>query len=138
MSYMLYETFRMPRYDDFLKQEPQMYSRFMNDPLDEEYLVSPGIVGSYADGEIPAEEIEVREAVIRFKVTGDQVLSMNLFHRLFHYRRYSEVRASFNKSRLALVDVVNRSPFHKAAMRRIYSDLPEQSIARRVLVDFIG
>ena len=65
-----------------------MYSRFMNDPLDEEYLVSPGIVGSYADGEIPAEEIEVREAVIRFKVTGDQVLSMNLFHRLFHYRRY--------------------------------------------------
>lgn len=40
MSYMLYETFRMPRYDDFLKQEPQMYSRFMNDPLDEEYLVS--------------------------------------------------------------------------------------------------
>lgn len=83
MSYMLYETFRMPRYDDFLKQEPQMYSRFMNDPLDEEYLVSPGIVGSYADGEIPAEEIEVREAVIRFKVTGDQVLSMNLFHRLF-------------------------------------------------------
>ncbi len=27
-----------------------MYSRFMNDPLDEEYLVSPGIVGSYADG----------------------------------------------------------------------------------------
>lgn len=46
MSYMLYETFRMPRYDDFLKQEPQMYSRFMNDPLDEEYLVSPGIVGS--------------------------------------------------------------------------------------------
>lgn len=116
---MLYETFRMPRYDDFLKQEPQMYSRFMNDPLDEEYLVSPGIVGSYADGEIPAEEIEVREAVIRFKVTGDQVLSMNLFHRLFHYQRYSEVRASFNKSRLALVDVVNRSPFHKAAMRRI-------------------
>ena len=115
-----------------------MYSRFMNDPLDEEYLVSPGIVGSYADGEIPAEEIEVREAVIRFKVTGDQVLSMNLFHRLFHYRRYSEVRASFNKSRLALVDMVNRSPFHKAAMRRIYSDLPEQSIARRVLVDFIG
>ncbi|AQV34029.1 TPA: hypothetical protein REY24_005316 [Klebsiella pneumoniae] len=115
-----------------------MYSRFMNDPLDEEYLVSPGIVGSYADGEIPAEEIEVREAVIRFKVTGDQVLSMNLFHRLFHYRRYSEVRASFNKSRLALVDMVNRSPFHKAAMRRIYSDLPEQSIARRVLLDFIG
>lgn len=40
MSYMLYETFRMPWYDDFLKQEPQMYSRFMNDPLDEEYLVS--------------------------------------------------------------------------------------------------
>ncbi|MDV1572480.1 hypothetical protein RZQ58_27090, partial [Raoultella planticola] len=32
---------------------------------------------------------------------------------------------------------VNRTPFHKAAMRRIYSDLPEQSIARRVLVDFI-
>lgn len=29
-----------------------MYSRFMNDPLDEEYLVSPGIVGSYADGEM--------------------------------------------------------------------------------------
>ncbi|AYJ96619.1 TPA: hypothetical protein MJA80_23215 [Klebsiella pneumoniae] len=42
-----------------------MYSRFMNDPLDEEYLLSPGIVGSYADGEIPAEEIEVREAVRR-------------------------------------------------------------------------
>ncbi|VGC01220.1 Uncharacterised protein [Klebsiella pneumoniae] len=34
-----------------------MYSRFMNDPLDEEFLLSPGIVGSYADGEIPAEEI---------------------------------------------------------------------------------
>ena len=103
-----------------------MYSRFMNDPLDEEYHHGTsfhGIVGSYADGEIPAEEIEVRgEAVIRFKVTGDQVLSMNLFHRLFHYQRYSEVRASFSKSRLALVDVVNRSPFHKAAMRRIYSD----------------
>lgn len=29
----------------------------MNDPLDEEFLLSPGIVGSYADGEIPAEEI---------------------------------------------------------------------------------
>nr|CDM79717.1 hypothetical protein PENVA_0101 [Klebsiella pneumoniae] len=54
MSYMPYETFRMPRYDDFLKQEPQMYSRFMNDPLDEEYLLSPGIVGFYADGEISA------------------------------------------------------------------------------------
>ncbi|EMM0265136.1 hypothetical protein RI624_005406, partial [Klebsiella pneumoniae] len=60
-----------------------MYSRFMNDPLDEEYLLSPGIVGFYADGEISAEEIEVREAVIRFKVAGDQMLSMNLFHRLF-------------------------------------------------------
>ncbi len=59
---------------------------------------------------------------------------MNLFHRLFHYQRYSEVRASFNKSRLALVDVVSRSPFHKAAMRRIYSDLAEQSVARRVLL----
>lgn len=43
MSYMLYETFRMPRYDDFLKQEPQMYSRFMNDPLDEEYTVSTAL-----------------------------------------------------------------------------------------------
>ncbi|AFN34973.1 hypothetical protein ACRFV7_005335 [Klebsiella oxytoca] len=114
-----------------------MYSRFMNDPLDEQYLLSPAIVGSYADGEIPAEEIEVRDAVIRFKVTGDQALSMNLFHRLFHYQRYREVRASFDKSGLTLVDVVNRTPFHKAAMRRIYSDLPEQSIARRVLVDFI-
>jgi hypothetical protein len=45
-------------------------------------------VGFYADGEISAEEIEVREAVIRFKVAGDQMLSMNLFHRLFHYQRY--------------------------------------------------
>ncbi|HHG7143497.1 hypothetical protein AAGQ22_18080 [Klebsiella pneumoniae] len=115
-----------------------MYSRFMNDPLDEKYLLSPSIEGFYAEGEIPAEEIEVWDAVMRFKFTGDQALSMNLFHRLFHYQRYREVRASFNKSRLALVDVVNRSPFHKAAMRRIYSDLPEQSIARRVLGDFIG
>ena len=46
---MPYETFRMPRYDDFLKQEPQMYSRFMNDPLDEEYLLSPGALLNKSD-----------------------------------------------------------------------------------------
>ncbi|WP_369136457.1 hypothetical protein [Klebsiella variicola] len=37
----------------------------------------PGISDSCADGEIPAEEIEVRDAVKQFKVTGDQALSMN-------------------------------------------------------------
>ncbi|MEQ0006716.1 hypothetical protein ABLU95_10840 [Klebsiella sp. GG_Kp146] len=114
-----------------------MYSRFMNDPLDEEYLLSPGIAGSYTDGEIPEEEIEVMAALIRFKYKGDQVLSLNLCYRLFRYQYYRKARISFDKSRLTLVDVVNRSPFHKAAMLRIYSDLPEQSIARRVLVDFI-
>ncbi|MBQ5183387.1 hypothetical protein FD819_29090, partial [Klebsiella variicola] len=82
--------------------------------------------------------LKIRISLRRVSILRGEDQSMNLFHRLFHYQRYREVRASFNKSRLALVDMVNRSPFHKAAMRRIYSDLPEQSIARRVLLDFIG
>ena len=58
-----------------------MYSRFTNDPLDEEYPVSSALWVPMLMVKSRQKRLR-REAVIRFKVTGDQVLSMNLFHRL--------------------------------------------------------
>ncbi|EDI7765887.1 hypothetical protein GEL02_22775, partial [Salmonella enterica] len=61
------------------------YSKYLNNPLDERYLIEPG---EYVEeGAIPDEELEVRK-------------------------------------QLAALKFVNRTPQHKAAIRRIVNSMP--------------
>ncbi|HDP7352175.1 hypothetical protein [Escherichia coli] len=111
------------------------YSKYLNDPLDENYLIEPGEM--VEEGTIPEEELEVRKQLAALKFCEDRLRNCGFFWRLFHskeYSRYHHITKTVNDNLMALV---NKTPQHKAAIRRIVNSMPENNGGREYLYHFL-
>lgn len=62
------------------------YSKYLNDPLDERYLIEPG---EYVEeGAIPDEELEVRKQLAALKLCEERLRKCGFFWRLFNSEEY--------------------------------------------------
>ncbi|HBJ6256008.1 hypothetical protein JVB16_21470 [Enterobacter hormaechei] len=111
------------------------YSKYLNDPLDERYLLEPE---EYVEkGAIPDEELEVRKQLVALKLCEDRLRKCSFFWRLFNseeYKGYLHIAKTVNDN---LMQLVNRTPQHKAAIRRIVNSMPESNGGREALKDFL-
>ena len=113
----------------------QPFSTLLNDPLDETYLTPPE--DWCADGDLPEEEIEVRQAFVSMHVLTNRLMNFSLRERLFRTRKYSSARNLATDAQRQLMELVNSTPLHKAALRRIVSAMPEDNGGREALRDFL-
>ncbi|HBY4457303.1 TPA: hypothetical protein MIU32_22270 [Klebsiella pneumoniae] len=111
------------------------YSKYLNNPLDERYLIEPG---EYVEeGAIPHEELEVSKQLAALKLCEDRLRKCGFFWRLFNseeYKGYLHIAKTVNDN---LMRLVNRTPQHKAAIRRIVNSMPENNGGRESLKDFL-
>ncbi|WP_312544116.1 hypothetical protein [Pantoea eucalypti] len=107
----------------------------LNDPLDETYLSPPE--DWCADGELPEEEIEVRQALVSMYVLTNRLINFSLLERLFRTRKDSSARSLATDAQQQLMELVDSTPLHKAALRRIVSAMPEDNGGREVLRDYL-
>lgn len=84
-----------------------------------------------AEGELPAEETEVRQALIAMYVLTNRLMNIGLWDCLFRNRKYSSA------SRSATEALVNSTSLHKVALRRIVSVMPEDNGGREALIDYL-
>ncbi|PQK95078.1 MULTISPECIES: hypothetical protein [Pantoea] len=111
------------------------FSPLVNHPLDETYLSPPG--DFCAEGELPAEETEVRQALTAMYVLTNRLMNIGLWDRLFRTRKYSSASRSATDVQRQLMALVNSTPLHKAALRRIVSVMPEDNGGREALRDYL-
>ncbi|MEJ1269079.1 hypothetical protein WDV93_25515 [Pantoea ananatis] len=111
------------------------FSLLVNHPLDETCLSPPG--ETYTEGELPEEEIQVRHALIAMYVLTDRLMNISLWDRLFRTRRYSSACRPATEAQRRLMTLVNSTPLHKAALRRIVSVMPEGNGGREALSDYL-
>ncbi|MBW1215861.1 hypothetical protein ACQV2E_23690 [Pantoea allii] len=112
------------------------FSLLVNHPLDETYLSPPG--DTYTEGELPEEETEVRQALTAMYVLTNRLMNIGLCDRLFRTRKYSSASGSATEAQRQLMALVNSTPLHKAALRRIVSVMPEDNGGREALMDYLG
>lgn len=112
-----------------------VYSKYLNDPLDEHYRLEPG---EYVEeGAIPDEKLEVRKQLAALKLCEERLRKCGFFWRLFNseeYKGYLHIAKTVNDN---LMQLVNRTPQHKAAIRRIVNSMPESNGGREALQDFL-
>ncbi|EQO56150.1 hypothetical protein G718_04971 [Escherichia coli HVH 43 (4-2173468)] len=111
------------------------YSEYLNDPLDEHYQIEPG--EWVEEGAIPDEELEVRKQLAALKLCEERLRKCGFFWRLFNseeYKGYLHIAKTVNDN---LMKLVNRTPQHKAAIRRIVNSMPESNGGRESLKDFL-
>jgi hypothetical protein len=111
------------------------FSLLVNHPLDETYLSPPG--ETYTEGELPEEETEVRNALTAMYVLTNRLMKIGLWNRLFRSRKYSSAGRSATEAQRRLMVLVNSTPIHKAALRRIVSVMPEDNGGREALRDYL-
>ncbi|MGP2504095.1 hypothetical protein ACTUSN_22275 [Pantoea ananatis] len=111
------------------------FSLLVHHPLDETYLSPPG--DTYTEGELPEEEKEVRHALTAMYVLTNRLINISSWHRLFRTRKYSSASRSATEAQRKLMALVNSTPLHKAALRRIVSDMPEDNGGREALRDYL-
>jgi len=111
------------------------FSLLVNHPLDETYLSPPG--DYCAEGELPEEETEVRQALITMYVMTNRLLNISIWDRLYRIRKYSSASRSATEAQRTLMVLVNSTPSHKAALRRIVSVMPQDNGGREALMDYL-
>ncbi|WP_205954702.1 MULTISPECIES: hypothetical protein [Pantoea] len=111
------------------------FSLLVNHPLDETYLSPPG--ETYTEGELPEEEKEVRHALTAMYVLTSRLINISLWDRLSRPRKYSSACCSAAEAQRKLMALVNSTPSHKAALRRIVSVMPEDNGGREALSDYL-
>jgi len=111
------------------------FSLLVHHPLDETYLSPPG--DFCAEGELPAEETEVRQALTAMYVLTNRLMSISLWDRLLRTRKYSSASRSAAEAQRQLMSLVNSTPLHKAALRRIVSVMPEDNGGREAIRDYL-
>jgi hypothetical protein len=110
------------------------FSNLVNHPLDETYLSPPG--NFCAEGELPEEENEVRQALTAMYVLTNRLMNISLWDRLLKTRKYSSATRPATEAQRKLMALVNSTPLHKAALRRIVSVMPEDNGGREALSDY--
>lgn len=111
------------------------FSLLVNHPLDETYLSPPG--DTYTEGELPEEETEVRHVLTAMHVLTNSLMNIGLWDRLLRTSKYSSAIRSATEAQRKLMTLVNSSPLHKAALRRIVSVMPEDKDGREALRDYL-
>ncbi|MFP3439077.1 hypothetical protein R0K18_14935 [Pantoea sp. SIMBA_133] len=111
------------------------FSLLVHHPLDETYLSPPG--DFCAEGELPEEETEVRQALTAMYVLTNRLMSINLWDHLLRTRKYSSACRSAAEVQRKLMALVNSTPSHKAALTRIVSVMPQDNGGREALRDYL-
>lgn len=111
------------------------FSRYLQTKLDTQYLETPG--DCVAEGEIPEEEMEVRRYLAGFKMASDKVNSFGFLSRLFKSEEYRAYKEMFDIMSNKLLELVNRTPEHKAALHRIVNTMPENNGGRQALEEYL-
>lgn len=128
---------RKPPFDvnQYVIDESGKQVRFLSDPLYEKYLATPGDMVS--EGMIPPEEFQLSAAMLEMKNFTDQLIDLGFIDRLFrtaeYIKRYDVARG---KQRI-LLQLVNCSREHKAAIRRIENAMPENNSGRSTLANYV-
>ncbi|WP_223170117.1 hypothetical protein [Salmonella enterica] len=94
---------------------------------------SPRRTLSVEEGSIPDEELEVRKQLAALKLCEERLRKCGFFWRLFNseeYKGYLHITKTVNDN---LMNLVNRTPQHKAAIRRIVNSMPENNGGREFL-----
>lgn len=108
-----------------------MYSKYLNDPLDEIYRVQPG--EWVEDGDLPEQDHQVRGALVTMKLATTKLIECSLFSRLLNSTKYKEIYNLALESQESLRKLVNSTPEHKAALRRIVNAMPLGNGGRETL-----
>lgn len=108
------------------------YSKYLNNPLDEEYLVIPGEF--VEEGAIPPEEMDVLRALVAMKVSTGKAGQYGIVARLFRTDDFRKSLAAAVTSQKELMELVNRTPLHKAAIRRIVNAMPPGNGGREAIL----
>ncbi len=99
-------------------------SRLINHPLDEVYMVSPGDI--VLDGMLPRSEHQVKAAMLELIYCKNRLAEFGFFRTLFDRAGYKNVQALALDKQRVLRELLNSTPEHKAAFRRIVSDMDRQ------------
>jgi len=110
------------------------FSLLVNHPLDETYLSPPS--DFCAEGKLPEEETEVCQALTAMYVLTNRLMNINSWDRLLRTRKYSSASRSATEAQRTLMVLVNSTPSHKAALKRIVSVMPEDNGGREALRDY--
>lgn len=110
------------------------FSKYMSSPLDETYLQTPGEL--IEEGAIPQEEIEVRRCLVTVKVMLDKAACLGFVSRILKTKEYRDVMSLLKIHEANLMEVANKSPCHKAAIRRVVSEMPKNNGGREYLLKY--
>lgn len=91
--------------------------RFITDPLAESYIDIPGRY--VLPGMLPPEEFEVSAAFVELHHAIENALGVGLVIRLFQPSRARALKVVAEAKQESFLQLVNRSPAHKAAIRRM-------------------
>lgn len=86
---------------------------------------------------MPEEETEVRQVLTAMYVLTNRLMNIGLWDRLLRTRKYSSASRSATEAQRKLMALVNSTPLHKAALRRIVSDMPEDNGGREALRGYL-
>ena len=109
---------------------------FVNDALDETYTGGP-IPFFVSEQDLPPEDLEVRQGLLSYKLALERTNLLHFFSVLFRTAKAQAVFGQVQREHAKLMAFVNKSPEHKAAIRRIVNDMPEGNGGREILAEFV-
>jgi hypothetical protein len=83
------------------------FNLLVHHPLDETYLSSLG--DFCAEGELPEDETEVRQALTAMYVLTNRLMNISLWDRLFRTRKYSSASRPATEAQRKLMTLVNNA-----------------------------
>ncbi|AZN69856.1 MULTISPECIES: hypothetical protein [Acinetobacter calcoaceticus/baumannii complex] len=107
--------------------------QFLLNPLDEKYLEDPAIFTHYRyikGGMLPPEEFEIRQALRKVIFYEKTISSFGLLNKIIHQEQYQEAQVEAKVWKEKLLNLMNKSPQHEAAIKRIVSTLTGDGLER--------
>lgn len=80
---------------------------------------------------------EVRQALTAMYVLTNRLINISSLHRLFKTRKYSSATLPATEAQRQLISLVNSTPLHESALRRIVTVMPEDNGGREALRDYL-
>ncbi|MFL1616203.1 hypothetical protein GHT89_16525 [Acinetobacter baumannii] len=106
--------------------------RFINDPLDEVYIENPMDLDlDMIDSRLlPKQEFELRHVLKMTFMQENYANSFGFFKKIAHKDEYEKASHYAETRKKELLQLVSKSPEHKAALKRIASTLNEEAKKR--------
>lgn len=112
------------------------FSDYVHHPLDETYRVVPE-EDALPRQALPEAEWDVRNAVAAMKLLSNEVYGHSFWQRLTRTEGARTAMEKLNWIQQKLMDLVNSSPEHKAAIRRIVNAMPKEKGGPAALAAYI-